>query len=257
MNDADTAFESAVSSVVQRARRASGVDVAFAGTAEAAPRGLGLVLTALSGARGTALAGLRVPSGLGLGGRVLAAERALVLSDYAAAPDITHDFDAIVVGQERITSVAAVPVRVGGRVRAVIYGATRQGRTVGDEAVRALETAAQQITTGPARTPAQGPRAALDELEQALALASGEMRTRLERVRSLLDGGAPAPAPSLTIRERDVLRHVAAGSTNLEIAVAEGLRPETVKAYLRSAMRKLDVHTRAAACMQASRHGLL
>ncbi|MDQ1128097.1 LuxR C-terminal-related transcriptional regulator [Microbacterium sp. SORGH_AS_0888] len=262
MDDATAGLTATLAPAAQRARRASGLDIAFIGTTEPGSPGRRLVISSLSGARSTALRGLRVPSGIGLGGRVLAVAHPVVVSDYAAAADITHDYDAIVVGHEGITSVAAVPITRNGRVHAVIYGGTRQGLMVGDRAVRALEVAARQIAaaTPQPELPAQPDnRAALDELDRALALASGEMRTRLERVRALLEARPPASpsAPALTARERDVLRHVADGATNLEIAVAEGLRPETVKAYLRSAMHKLGAHTRAAACLHADRLGLL
>ncbi|WP_040924482.1 response regulator transcription factor, partial [Saccharomonospora iraqiensis] len=61
----------------------------------------------------------------------------------------------------------------------------------------------------------------------------------------------------LAPRERDVLAEVARGLTNAEIAERLALRPETVKAYLRSAMRKLDVHSRHHAVAAARRAGLL
>ncbi len=54
-----------------------------------------------------------------------------------------------------------------------------------------------------------------------------------------------------------MLAEVARGLTNAEIAERLALRPETVKAYLRSAMRKLDVHSRHHAVAAARRAGLL
>ena len=45
--------------------------------------------------------------------------------------------------------------------------------------------------------------------------------------------------------------------TNAMVAERLGLRPETVKAYLRSAMRKLGAHTRGEAVSAARRAGLL
>jgi DNA-binding NarL/FixJ family response regulator len=55
----------------------------------------------------------------------------------------------------------------------------------------------------------------------------------------------------------DVLACVAAGATNGVAAERLGLRPETVKGYLRSAMRKLGAHTRWEAVVAARRVGLL
>jgi DNA-binding CsgD family transcriptional regulator len=58
--------------------------------------------------------------------------------------------------------------------------------------------------------------------------------------------GVPAPGV-LAPRERDVLRIAAVGASNVEIAAELGLSPQTVKAYMRAAMRKLGVHNRTAA----------
>ncbi|OEV28118.1 LuxR family transcriptional regulator, partial [Streptomyces nanshensis] len=73
-------------------------------------------------------------------------------------------------------------------------------------------------------------------------------------------GRPDAPAtdrPRLSPRELDVLSYVALGCTNAEAAQYLGLEAETVKAYLRSATRKLGVHSRHHAVAAARRHGLL
>ena len=65
-------------------------------------------------------------------------------------------------------------------------------------------------------------------------------------------------APSLIARrEYDVLRRVATGETNCEIASAMNLSPNTVKAYLRNAMQKLDARNRVEAISRAREAGLL
>jgi DNA-binding CsgD family transcriptional regulator len=61
----------------------------------------------------------------------------------------------------------------------------------------------------------------------------------------------------LAPREVDVLACVATGATNAATAERLGLRPETVKGYLRAAMRKLGAHTRLEAVVAARRAGLL
>ncbi|MGP3973845.1 LuxR C-terminal-related transcriptional regulator [Streptomyces sp. 8N114] len=71
------------------------------------------------------------------------------------------------------------------------------------------------------------------------------------------DAGQGADRPRLTPRELDVLSYVALGCTNAEAAQYLDLEPETVKAYLRSATRKLGVHSRHHAVATARRHGLL
>ena len=67
----------------------------------------------------------------------------------------------------------------------------------------------------------------------------------------------PAAEPVLTPRELDVLSQVALGCTNQQAAQRLSISPETVKGYLRSAMAKLGVNSRAAAVVAARRSGLL
>jgi|KBSSwiStaDraftv2_1062776.scaffolds.fasta_scaffold33795_5 two-component system, NarL family, nitrate/nitrite response regulator NarL len=54
---------------------------------------------------------------------------------------------------------------------------------------------------------------------------------------------APRRLAALTPREREVLRGIADGRTNKEIAVALGLSSRTVESYRESLMRKLGIYT--------------
>jgi two-component system, NarL family, nitrate/nitrite response regulator NarL len=58
-------------------------------------------------------------------------------------------------------------------------------------------------------------------------------------------------------REYDVLRRLATGETNAEIAAAMQLSPNTVKAYLRSLMQKLHARNRVETISRAREMGLL
>jgi DNA-binding NarL/FixJ family response regulator len=76
--------------------------------------------------------------------------------------------------------------------------------------------------------------------------------------------GAPAPAPAeptrvpaLTDREHDVLRLMATGATNLEIARALYVSEATVKTHVGSIFSKLAVRDRAAAIVYAYDHGVV
>lgn len=66
----------------------------------------------------------------------------------------------------------------------------------------------------------------------------------------------PAP-PSLSARETEVLRLVAAGLTNADIGKRLFISEATVKTHLLRAFNKLDVADRTAAVTTAMRHGLL
>jgi DNA-binding NarL/FixJ family response regulator len=61
----------------------------------------------------------------------------------------------------------------------------------------------------------------------------------------------------LTRREYDILRHVAMGQTNPEIAAALGLTRNTVKTYLQRSLEKLGARNRVEALSRASQLGIL
>ncbi|MBM4778634.1 MAG: HD domain-containing protein [Archangiaceae bacterium] len=86
---------------------------------------------------------------------------------------------------------------------------------------------------------------ALDgEVVEAALAAMGERRVK-------------APSSQLSERELEVLRHVARGKTNKEIASALGLSARTVQHHTIHIYEKLGVDTRAGAAMVASQRGLL
>ncbi|WP_391961223.1 helix-turn-helix transcriptional regulator [Streptomyces somaliensis] len=272
-----------------RMRRATGLPVAFGGLLGGRP-GARLRIEELSGASSGALRGLAIGSGSGLGGRSMVLARPCAVADYRAARHISHEYDGPVAA-EGLRSVLAVPVVVGHRVRAVLYGALRAplplGGRVLDAAVAVARDMGQALAVrdeeprlvGPVPGTG-GPAARGAAVWEAVREAHGELRALAPRiadpvVRAELlaacgrlaaaggpgpGAGAPdggAPPEGLAPREVDVLAVVATGATNAEAARRLGVRPETVKGYLRSAMRKLGAHTRLEAVVAARRAGLL
>jgi two-component system, NarL family, nitrate/nitrite response regulator NarL len=61
----------------------------------------------------------------------------------------------------------------------------------------------------------------------------------------------------LTRREYEILRHVAMGQTNPEIATALGLTRNTVKTYLQRTLEKLGARNRVEALARANQLGIL
>jgi DNA-binding NarL/FixJ family response regulator len=61
----------------------------------------------------------------------------------------------------------------------------------------------------------------------------------------------------LTPREAEVLRHVALGLSNREIAMALGIGEETVKTHVAHVFSKLQVENRAQAAVQALKSGVV
>jgi len=98
----------------------------------------------------------------------------------------------------------------------------------------------------------------VDLVEAIVRVASGE--TVVDQ-RTYQDGlryaGKRPDGAALTLREYEVLRHVATGETNSEIALAIGLAPNTVKTYLQTAMHKLCARNRIEALARAAEAGLL
>lgn len=62
---------------------------------------------------------------------------------------------------------------------------------------------------------------------------------------------------TLSLREIEVLRLVARGQTNKDIADTLHVSENTVKTYLRRALEKLNCHTRSEAAATAAKRGLL
>ncbi|WP_424858199.1 helix-turn-helix transcriptional regulator [Streptomyces sp. SAI-170] len=269
-----------------RLRRVTGLPVAFGGLVE--PCRPQLRISELSGTATPALRSLAVTSGNGLGGKAVALSRPCAVTDYSSSRQISHEYD-VPVATEGLRSVLAVPVVVRRRVRGVLYGALRTAQPLGDRTLHAAVEAARDVeqslvaaeearsllASAPApasgtRTEATATRERMREAHTALrALApritDPELREELLRACGLLapdgpdgpDGPAAPGAVDLAPREVDVLTWVAAGATNAAAADRLGLRPETVKSYLRSAMRKLGARTRGEAVAAARRAGVL
>lgn len=277
---------------VDELARRTHLPVAFGGLID----GSGVTrVTAFRGNRTPSLYGLSVERDRGLGGRAVTELRPRMARDYASAKQITHDYDTYILG-EGIGTLLAVPVIVGGAPRGVLYGGVHGSWGIGGVAAapavqiaerlahelaehdRAHERAARERVLEQARSTQEArPEPGLSAVQQEelresyaeLRRISSEiddagLRRRLhdvERHLAALSGAAPAAAPRtdvrLSPRETDVLACVALGSTNAHIAGQLGLRESTVKAYLGSAMSKLDANTRHSAVTAARRLGLL
>ena len=81
-------------------------------------------------------------------------------------------------------------------------------------------------------------------------------RTELARAGRLARSTGVAPG-QLTARQCDVLRAVATGKSNREVAAALGISEHTVARHLQNIFTKLDLPSRAAATTYAHEHGLL
>jgi DNA-binding NarL/FixJ family response regulator len=73
----------------------------------------------------------------------------------------------------------------------------------------------------------------------------------------LVSGYVTDRAPTLTQREREVLRHLADGLSNEEAGKALHISPETVRTHIRKAMKKLEADTRTQAVAIALRQSII
>lgn len=121
----------------------TGVDVAWVGEPDVGDQ---LVLQHSVNAVTGLVDGLVVPTGIGLGGKVLATRRPLWVSNYCTAQDITDHFKQK-AGQEGLKAMIAVPILRGGQFLGVLYGANRYETQYGDRTALALEHVAARTAT--------------------------------------------------------------------------------------------------------------
>lgn len=101
-------------------------------------------------------------------------------------------------------------------------------------------------------------------LDTARRVVSGEALLHGAQAAELLRRAAAEPplplrddVPALTPREREVLRYLAEGRTNREIATILDISPGTVKNHVEHIIAKLPVSDRTQAAVYALRNGLI
>lgn len=265
----------------------SGLPIAFGAFVE---DGATAVLSEFLGTRTRHLHSLGLRAGSGLGGRVMVEARPAAVDDYCTSETITHEYDKW-VRAEGLASVVAAPIMVRGTPAALLYGATRDSATLADRAKSAVLSCGRRLSMEFTIRDEVGRR--LREAEVVASAAPEHVRdvADLEEIRSLhaelravaqlipdtglservsdvsrrLAGVSGRTASSerathgvrLSPREIDVISQVALGCTNTETATRLRIKPETTKAYLRSAMSKLGAHTRFEAVVRSRSLGIV
>ncbi len=214
---------------LSRLRRTSGLPVVFGGLLTDARHAR---IAELNGAQTSALRGLVISAGSGLGGKAIALSRPCAVTDYPAARHISHEYDAAVAA-EGLRSVVAAPVVVRRAVRGVLYGALRTPVTLGDRTFDAVVAAARDVEQS---------LAVRDSARQLLAAGRGAGE-RSGRGAGRLGGrarGPPRPArPGPEGRGPGPARRVAGGLRAARLGVG-GARASTAR-EVRLAPREVDV----------------
>ena len=128
------------------------------------------------------------------------------------------------------------------RGRAITDGIAAAGAAVREAGPDSLEDLAEQVMTGLA--PAGG-------YEDDVALVLGRVRAR-----SVEQNNGDEPVEPLSSRELDVLRLIARGLENAEIAEALSISPRTAKNHVSNILSKLGLPGRVQAAIYAVRRGL-
>lgn len=99
----------------------------------------------------------------------------------------------------------------------------------------------------------------LRRMRASLALLESSLDDLVETIENPARAEVPTPSderPELTPRELEILRLMAEGLANKEIALRLALRPGTVKNHVHSVLAKLEAGSRTEAVARASGGGL-
>jgi DNA-binding CsgD family transcriptional regulator len=174
---------------------------------------------------------------------LLAFAEALVVAALDTPGAAVPHFEAAVEGWSALGQPLEHARALAGLACALVDGGDTTGRT----AVVAREAAA--------RLAAVGANAELSRLRRHL-------RRHGVRLRPTASEPAPAagsddtPSLGLTVREREVLRHLATGRTNKEIGRALGIAEKTVRIHVSHVLAKLGCTTRTEAARVAFESGM-
>jgi len=187
-----------------------------------------------------------------------AAEATATLTESLA---LRHELSDAAGLAESLAGLAAVAALAGNGARAATLGGAAAalceatGVRVAPErraAEEHLRTQLRAVLGTEAFTTAWSAGRALP-LEAALAVARS---LNVESDEPVAVGGTPHPVDGLTPREREVLRLVAAGHSNREIADHLVVSERTVEHHIANIYRKIDARGRVDATSYALRHGM-
>ncbi len=120
-----------------------------------------------------------------------------------------------------------------------------------------LKTIEGDALTAAIQRAIQGDSVIAPEMMSKLVAAYRGATTTAPAVSAPAVSAVEAAIASLSPRERDILRGIARGASNKEIARENGIVETTVKIHVQHILRKLDVSSRVHAAVIATEYGLL
>jgi len=191
------------------------------------------------------------------------AEITLAAQDLATARSAADDLSKIAtkIGAEFLLAVAACTqgaVLLAEGEAPVAVASLRQALATFRHLEAPYEAARVQVCLARAHRVQGNDESASHELQAAReAFRKLGAATDLAHIEELVDFPATSPAGPLTQREIEVVKLVASGITNREIANKLNISEKTVARHLNNIFNKLDLSSRAAATAYAYQHGLL
>ncbi len=192
---------------------------------------------------------------------------AWILIADAGRGDVPSAADDAVGLLDRLLPAALEGARVGSAIEILVAQAlAHEARGSGSQAVAALERAlALGEAEGYVQVFVDQGRPVAGLLREVVA--RGSTPDSAARVLAAFPGSGPGErlstagaveaSPALSAREVEVLRLIASGLSNQEIATRLFVSKYTVKAHARSIYDKLDAHSRTAAVARARQRGIL
>ena len=177
--------------------------------------------------------------------------------------DVEHDPERIgqPPGHPRVRTFLGVPLTLGAEVIGMI-GVANKKKGYGLDDQRLLSTLANQVAVAIDNAGLyqhqQQMISRLQQLHEHLTKAERDEIVALERERlaagfRLDPGSPPAARPRLSRSQQEILRLIADGLSNKEIAKEIHLSENTVKSHIQEILRKLGARNRVQAAVQAAR----
>lgn len=196
----------------------------------------------------------------------------LLVHARAARGELAEAASALEALREVERKVGTAPLRAGADlaegVLAAAGGDHQRARTLLEDAVDRYDTSSAPFEAAQARIELATSLLALGRADSAereaaaaldclLELEANSAAARARRLLTVFRDGGRGSLPQVTPRERDVLRLLAEGLTNRQIAERLVVSEHTVHRHVTNVLRKLELPSRTAAAAHAVRSGLL